>query len=154
MVAQVAAGAESVQRVASWAGVLPDDEFARWSVEPTRSLVARFKEFCPNTPVIGFPKGAGVHLGTYVEGTGIDAVSADQTVPLELMAEIQKLCPVQGNLDPILLMTGGKALAARVKATITAMKNRPHIFNLGHGILPQTPPEHVADLIARVRASH
>ena len=152
--AQIRAGADCVQLFDSWAGSLPDDEFRRWVVEPTRTMVASLKVKHPRVPVIGFPRGAGSKTARYVAETGVDAVGCDTSLPLAMMRhELAPLAAVQGNLDPLLLVAGGAALEARVRDIRQAMAGQRFIFNLGHGIVPQTPPEHVARLVELVRAS-
>ncbi|MCG8494308.1 MAG: uroporphyrinogen decarboxylase [Sneathiellales bacterium] len=142
---QIKAGAEVVQIFDTWAGVLPDEEFARWVTEPTRRIVEAIRREHPGFPIIGFPKGAGGNLMDYVQKTGIDAVSLDTAAPLDWAAtEIQPHVTVQGNLDPILLVTGGQKMVDRIHHILKTFSNGSHIFNLGHGIIPQTPPENVA----------
>jgi uroporphyrinogen decarboxylase len=149
---QVRAGADVLQVFDSWAGSLPDDQFARWVVAPTQRLVASLKERHPAIPIIGFPRAAGARVTTYATNTGVDGVGCDTTVPLTLMADdLSTRVAVQGNLDPLLLLTGGRPLAERVTEILAAMAGKRFIFNLGHGVLPQTPPEHVAALVERVR---
>lgn len=151
---QVNAGAEVLQIFDSWAGSLPDNEFARWVVDPTRALVDALKARHPGVPIIGFPRGAGSSTGEFVTATGVDGVSCDTSMPLCAMRELDELgVAVQGNLDPLLLVAGGDALDRRVDEILAAMKGRRHIFNLGHGIVPETPPENVARLVERVRAA-
>jgi uroporphyrinogen decarboxylase len=150
---QVRAGAEVLQIFDSWAGSLPDTEFARWVLAPTKRLVTRLKERHPSIPIIGFPRGVGVKLASYVAATGIDGVSCDTSIPLALMRdELSARVTVQGNLDPLLLVVGGAALEARATEILAALSSRRFIFNLGHGILPETPPENVAALVDVVRA--
>jgi uroporphyrinogen decarboxylase len=150
---QVDAGADVLQIFDSWAGSLPDEQFRRWVIEPTKRLVAQLKERHPNVPIIGFPRGAGVQAGAYVAETGVDAVSCDTSMPLDFIArELSPKTVVQGHLDPLLLVTGGPALDRRVAEILAALSHRPYIFNLGHGIVPQTPPEHVGRLVDLVRA--
>jgi uroporphyrinogen decarboxylase len=152
LIAQIDHGAEAVQLFDSWAGVLPEDAFERWVVEPTGRLVARLKAERPGIPVIGFPRGAGALYEAYVAGTGVDAVSLDSTVPLKWAAErLGTRVTLQGNLDPVLLLTGGPALDAGIDRILSALRDVPFVFNLGHGILPETPPEHVLRLVERVR---
>jgi uroporphyrinogen decarboxylase len=149
---QIEAGADVVQIFDSWAGSLPDEEFARWVVEPTKAIVARLKERHPSTPVIGFPRGAGRKSAGYVAATGVDGISCDTSMDLQFMAgDLAKTSVVQGNLDPLLLVAGGPALERRVEQILTALADRPFIFNLGHGIVPETPPENVARLVDLVR---
>ena len=149
---QIEAGADVVQIFDSWAGSLPDNEFARWVIDPTRVMVEALKARHPGVPIIGFPRGAGASTAEFVTATGVDGVSCDTSMPLCAMRELAELdVVVQGNLDPLLLVTGGNALDRRVDEILAAMKGRRHIFNLGHGITPPTPPENVARLVERVR---
>jgi uroporphyrinogen decarboxylase len=150
---QVDAGADVLQIFDSWAGSLPDEQFRSWVIEPTKRLVARLKERHPSVPIIGFPRGAGGQAAAYVAETGVDGASCDTSMPLDFIArELSPRTVVQGNLDPLLLVAGGPALDRRVAEILAALAQRPHIFNLGHGIVPQTPPEHVARLVDLVRA--
>ena len=149
---QIEAGADVVKLFDSWAGVLPEDGFARWVIEPTRRIVAALKAVHPETPVIGFPRGAGRLYERYAIETGIDALALDTAVPLATAAVLQRRLPVQGNLDPVLLVTGGDPLRRATAAILDALASGPFVFNLGHGILPTTPPEHVAALAAQIRA--
>jgi uroporphyrinogen decarboxylase len=153
LVNQVRAGARALQIFDSWAGNLPENEFERWCIAPTKRLVERVKAEVPGTPVIGFPRGAGVLAERYVKETGIDAIGCDTSQPLGwIRATLQTLVPVQGNLDPVLLVAGGAALDRRVGAILGELAARPFIFNLGHGILPETPTEHVARLVSLVKS--
>ena len=147
LAAQIEAGAETVQLFDSWAGVLPEPAFARWVIAPTRRIVAAMKSRFPFCPVIGFPRGAGVLYERYVAETGIDAVALDTTVPAGYArARLQPHVAVQGNLDPVLLLAGGESLAAAVGEIRQVLGSGPYVFNLGHGVLPETPPENVAML--------
>lgn len=150
---QVKAGADCLQIFDTWAGSLPDDEFDRWVVAPTRKIREAIHERHPDIPVIGFPRGAGAAVVWYVAETGVDGVGFDTATPPFLMSETfdEDAVVVQGNLDPLLLVAGGPRLNARVDEILDLMAGRRFIFNLGHGIVPQTPPEHVAQLVARVR---
>jgi len=149
---QIESGAETVQIFDSWAGVLADDAFQRWIIEPTTRLVSKVKQRFPDVPVIGFPRGAGVLYEHYIEETGVDAVSLDTTVPLAWAAErLQPKVTVQGNLDPLVLLTGGAALDRRAKEILSTLGGGPFIFNLGHGIIKETPPEHVTRLMNVIR---
>ncbi len=149
---QVEAGAEILQLFDSWAGVLPQDEFRRWVVEPTAKLTAAVKKRHPGVPIIGFPRSAGQLYEDYIANTGIDAVSLDSTVPLDWAArQLQARLPVQGNLDPLLLLAGGAAMERRIGEILAALSGGPFIFNLGHGIIKETPPDHVAQLMETVR---
>lgn len=151
---QVTAGADVLQIFDSWAGCLPDTEFDRWVVAPTRRIVHELKARRPDVPIIGFPRGAGDKIAHFVRETGVDGVSCDTSMSLEAMARLHvgEDVVVQGNLDPLLLVAGGSALEARAHKILEAMHGRPFIFNLGHGIVPQTPPENVARLVELVRA--
>ncbi len=149
---QIKAGAEVVQIFDSWAGSLPDDEFRRWVIEPTRVLVQKLKAAHPQVPVIGFPRGVGPLARDFVRRTGVDAISCDTSLQLSWMRRnLQTQVAVQGNLDPLLLIAGGSAMTRRVRQILKALRGGPHIFNLGHGITPQTPPDHVARLVELVR---
>lgn len=150
---QVESGAEVVQLFDSWAGGLPETLFRAFVIEPTAALVSAFKEACPDVPVIGFPRGAGAMLIEYAEATGVDVVSLDAAVPLEWCSRsLSPTLGIQGNLDNMLLVAGGPELEITTKRILHALSSRRHIFNLGHGVLPETPPEHVARVAACVRA--
>jgi len=152
LISQIDHGAEVIQLFDSWAGVLPEEEFSKWVIEPTAKLVARIKDERPGIPVIGFPRGAGALLLPFVEQTGVDAVSLDTSVPLEWAAKhIQPKVTVQGNLDPVMLIAGGEAMDHAIDHILKTLGKGPFIFNLGHGILPSTPPENVARLADRVK---
>ena len=152
LVAQIRAGADVVQIFDTWAGVLDDDGFERWCVQPTAAIVRAVKANEPDARIIGFPKGIGERLERYVEATGVDGVSIDWTVPLDFARDrLQPRVAVQGNLDPTILAEGGEALEAGVDAILAALGDGRFIFNLGHGILPATPVENVAHLVERVR---
>ena len=151
--AQIAAGADTVQLFDSWSGLLPPPAFRRWCVEPVAAIVRALKERRPEVPVIAFPRGAGTMLAGYAEATGVDAVSLDPTVvPGWAIAHVGGSAALQGNLDPALLVAGGEALAAEAGRILNAFAGAPHVFNLGHGIVPETPPDHVARLSDLVRA--
>jgi uroporphyrinogen decarboxylase len=143
---QIAAGVDAVQLFDSWAGVLPEPEFERWVVVPTTRLVDRLKQAFPAVPVIGFPRGAGQLYEGYVAETGVDAVGIDTVVPLAVARRLQSRVCVQGNLDPAALLVGGAPLADAVRTIRHTLGGGPLVFNLGHGVLPQTPPENVAEL--------
>lgn len=151
--AQIEAGADCVQLFDSWAGILPDAEFRAHVIAPTARIVRGVKRRHASVRMIGFPRGAGPMLDEYVRETGVDAVGLDYTVPLEMGRAVQRRAPVQGNLDPVLLLAGGAAMQARVREIRKAFAGGPYIFNLGHGVLPPTPPEHVAALIGAVRSA-
>jgi len=149
---QIRAGVEAVQLFDSWAGSLAPLQFERWVIEPNARIVEKVKALHPDVPVIGFPKGAGAKLADYARGTGVDAVGVDETVdPHWADRALPEGLPVQGNLDPLALIAGGEAVEQAVDAIRAAFANRPHVMNLGHGILPDTPIDHVEALISYVR---
>ncbi|MFZ2019266.1 MAG: uroporphyrinogen decarboxylase [Methyloceanibacter sp.] len=149
---QVNAGASALQIFDSWAGSLPENEFSRWCIEPTRRIVERLNGSAPDIPIIGFPRGSGPLAVRYANETGVDAIGCDTSLPLGwIKNELQPLLPVQGNLDPLLLVAGGAELDARVKSTLAALGTGPFIFNLGHGIQPDTPIAHVERLLRLVK---
>lgn len=151
LMGQVEAGAEVLQIFDSWAGNLPEPLFESAVIAPTKRLVARLKETAPDIPIIGFPRLAGANLPRYVAETGVDAVSLDSGVPLAWAdGALPDGFPVQGNLDPQLVVAGGPAMRAEASRILQAFAGRPHIFNLGHGFTPDTPPDHVADLTALI----
>ncbi|WP_315765424.1 MULTISPECIES: uroporphyrinogen decarboxylase [unclassified Bradyrhizobium] len=150
---QLEAGAEALQIFDTWAGVLSPRQFARWSIEPTRRIVEGVRKARPHAKIIGFPRGAGALLPDYVATTGVDAVSIDWTAEPNLIRDrVQSKVAVQGNLDPLALITGGAALDQAVDDVLANYAQGRHIFNLGHGILPETPIAHVEQMLARVRA--
>jgi len=152
LLGQLKAGADALQIFDTWAGVLPPSEFARWSIEPTRRIVAGVRKQAPGAKIIGFPRGAGALLLAYVEATGVDAVSIDWAAEPSLIREkVQSKVAVQGNLDPLALIAGGAALDSAVDDVLANYAGGRLIFNLGHGILPETPIAHVDQMIARVR---
>ncbi len=151
---QIEAGADAVQLFDSWAGSLAPAEFERWVVAPTARLVERIRDEHPDVPIIGFPKGAGGKIAAYVRETGVDCVGLDETVdPAWAARELPDSFPVQGNLDPLALVAGGETLDSAVRNILDAFADRPHIFNLGHGILPDTPIENVQRLVALVKGN-
>jgi uroporphyrinogen decarboxylase len=153
LLAQLDAGADVVQIFDTWAGVLPPREFARWSIEPTRRIVEGVRKTAPNAKIIGFPRGAGALLPNYVDATGVDAVSIDWAAEPSLIRDrVQNRVAVQGNLDPLALIAGGTALDAAVDDVLANFAKGRLIFNLGHGIQPETPIAHVEQMIRRVRA--
>jgi len=150
--AQIAAGAEAVQLFDSWAGVLPVDAFQRWVIAPTKRIVAGVKAVHPAVPIIGFPRGAGMLYQSYILETGIDAVSLDTMIPPAwAAANLQPKVAVQGNLDPIRVVAGGAEMIAAADRIVDAFAGGAHVFNLGHGFIPATPPEHVAALSDHLR---
>lgn len=149
---QIDAGAEAVQLFDSWAGSLAPDQFEKWVIAPNAAITAKLKQSHPDTPVIGFPKGAGAKLPAYARETGVDAVGLDETLdPAWVHASLPEGMPVQGNLDPLLVEAGGAALQDRVGTIIRAFEDRPHVFNLGHGIGQFTPIAHVEELLVALR---
>jgi uroporphyrinogen decarboxylase len=153
LVGQLKAGADALQIFDTWAGVLSPREFLRWSVEPTARIVAGVRAEAPDAKIIGFPRGAGALLPTYVGSTAVNAVSIDWAAEPQLIRErVQNKVAVQGNLDPLVLIAGGKALDAAIDDVLSNYAKGRLIFNLGHGILPETPIAHVERMIARVRA--
>ena len=152
LVQQLRSGAEAVQLFDTWAGVLAPEEFERWCVQPAKKIVALLRRDIPEAKIIGFPRGAGTNLLGYVEQVPIDAVGLDWAIDRTFAREqIQSRVPVQGNLDPLALLAGGAALDRAVDLTLEAFAARPFIFNLGHGILPETPIAHVEQMLQRVR---
>ena len=149
---QVLAGAEAVQLFDSWAGSLAPTEFERWVIAPNAAIVEALKARFPKLPVIGFPKGAGETLPAYARETGVHALGLDETIdPLWAAQALPAGLPVQGNLDPLLLISGGAELERQALRILDAFADRPHLFNLGHGIGQTTPIEHVGQLLALVR---
>ena len=149
---QIEAGAEAVQLFDSWAGSLAPDQFERWVIAPNARIISALRTRHPDTPVIGFPKGAGEKLPAYARETGVQAVGVDETLdPAWVARELPADMPVQGNLDPLLLLAGSDDLEARITAILTAFADRPHVFNLGHGIDRRTPIAHVERLVEAVR---
>ncbi|MDF1610501.1 uroporphyrinogen decarboxylase [Hoeflea sp. YIM 152468] len=153
LIAQIDAGADAVQIFDSWAGVLSERDFTRYSIEPVKYMVDRIKRERPGVPVISFAKGAGALLETYRAATGIDCVGLDWTVPSGLARKIQQGGAVQGNLDPLRMVAGGAALDEGIDEVLETLGAGPLIFNLGHGITPQADPENVTRLIQRVRSA-
>ncbi len=150
--AQIAAGAEAVQIFDSWAGALPAGAFDRWSIAPTVEIVRGLREARPDVPVIGFPRGCGLRAVEYAERTAVSAVSIDSAMPAGWAQDrLQPRWTVQGNLDPVLLVAGGRAMTDEVMRLKGALGGGPWVFNLGHGVTPDTPPDHVAELVALVR---
>ena len=153
LIGQLKAGADVLQIFDTWAGVLPPREFQRWSVEPTKRIVEGVRKHAPGAKIIGFPRGAGALLPGYVEATGVDAVSIDWAAEPSLIRDkVQNLVAVQGNLDPLVLIAGGAALDRAIDDVLSNYAGGRLIFNLGHGILPETPIAHVEQMLKRVRA--
>jgi len=153
-VSQLDAGVDAVQIFDSWAGILPPQEFRRWAMDPVSRIVALVRTSHPGARIIGFPRGAGSLYESFARDVAVDAVGLDWTVdPGYARSAVQSRKPIQGNLDPLCLVAGGEALDAAVDAIIGTLGNGPLIFNLGHGIVPQTPIEHVERMLARIRGS-
>ncbi|MER8950746.1 uroporphyrinogen decarboxylase [Mesorhizobium sp. M0185] len=153
LIRQIEAGADVVQIFDSWSGVLDQASFELFCVEPVASIVRQVKAAHPNVPIIGFPKGAGDHYRSYRQKTGVTGLGLDWTVPLSTAKELQRDGAVQGNLDPLRLVAGGKALDDGVGAILKALGDGPLIFNLGHGITPETPLAHVERMVKLVRSA-
>lgn len=149
---QVEAGAEVLQIFDSWAGILSEGEFEKWSIRPAARIVSAVKAKHRDIPIIGFPRGAGVLYERYVTETGVDAVSLDSTMPLDWAAShLQDKVALQGNLDSLMLLVGGEAMERESRRILERLGTGPFVFNLGHGIIKETPPENVARLVEIVR---
>ena len=154
LAAQLKAGVDVVQIFDTWAGGLPADDFERWSVQPTKQIIAKLRDKVPDARVIGFPRGAGEKIPRYVAETGVNAVSLETSIDRDFARrEIQSRVPVQGNLNPETLRAGGEVLDREIDAVLEAFSPGPFIFNLGHGILPDTPIANVERMLKRVRGS-
>jgi uroporphyrinogen decarboxylase len=151
LIAQIDAGADAVQIFDSWAGVLGEKEFEAFAVKPVARMIEVVRRERPGAKIIAFAKGAGYNLKTYRQKTGADAIGLDWSVPLSFAVELQKDGPVQGNLDPMRMVSGGKSLDDGIDAILQSLGNGPLIFNLGHGITPEANPDHVTQLVRRVR---
>jgi uroporphyrinogen decarboxylase len=151
---QADAGADALMLFESWAEGLPEDAFDRWVIGPTAKLVQRVRALGVKQPIIGFPRGAGMLVLDYAERTGVNAVGLDTAIPLKrINAALPKGMPVQGNLDPMRLVAGGRGMEDRVREIIASLKGRPHIFNLGHGVTPEVPIANVEAVLKAIRAS-
>jgi uroporphyrinogen decarboxylase len=153
LIRQIEAGADVVQIFDSWSGVLDDASFDLFCVEPVAEIVRQVRAVYRDVPIIGFPKGAGARYQTYREKTGVTGLGIDWTVPLMAAKDLQRSGAVQGNLDPLRLVAGGKALSDGVEAILKSLGNGPLIFNLGHGITPETPIAHVEAMVKMVRSA-
>jgi uroporphyrinogen decarboxylase len=151
LIGQVKAGCNLVQLFDSWAGILSGVEYDEFVIKPTSIIVSKIKEQFPHIPIIGFPRGSGFLYEKYIQYTGIDAIGVDQFVPVGLMQKWQKKIVVQGNLDPVILLTDKNIIAEKVDNILSNMSGSNFIFNLGHGILPNTPIENVEFLVNHVR---
>jgi len=151
---QIQAGADALQLFDSWAGSLAPAQFEQWVIAPTARLVEAIRRKYPAVPVIGFPKGAGGKLRAYAAETGVTALGLDETVdPVWAIEQLPESLPLQGNLDPLALVAGGEPLRIAVERILDAFAGRPHIFNLGHGILQDTPIAHVEELLSQVKGT-
>jgi uroporphyrinogen decarboxylase len=152
LAAQIDAGADVVQLFDSWAGVLPEPEFARWCEAPATRIAGMLKERYPEVPIIAFPRGAGVMYRRYVIAVPVDAVSLDSGIPLAWAREAMPGVCLQGNLDPAALLAGGEVACREARRIVGALGDRPFVFNLGHGVLPQTDPDAVGALVEYVKS--
>ena len=154
LIHQLGAGADAVQLFDSWATGLPPEEFSRWVVEPTKRIVANIRTADPHARIIGFPRGATLKgYEHYMRETGVDGLSLGTAVPIDWAVDtLGTKVALQGNLDPLALVAGGSALAGGVERILDATREVPFIFNLGHGVLPETPIEHVEELVRLVRS--
>ena len=151
LVAQIRAGADAVQIFDSWASVLDEDQFQKWCLDPVARIVTKVRKEIPDAKIIGFPKGVGAFYEDYRQSTGVDMIGIDWAMPMAFAKKLQQEGPVQGNLDPKRLIAGGSALDEGVDKILEALGDGPLVFNLGHGITPETPIAHVEQMIARVR---
>jgi len=155
LVAQLRAGVDAVQIFDTWAGVLPAEQFEQWCIAPVKRIVDGVRRQMAGAKIIGFPRGAGTMLERFIDEVAVDAVGLDWTVDLDFARRrLQSKRPVQGNLDPQVLRAGGPALDRAIDLVLAALATGPFIFNLGHGILPDTPIKNVERMIARVRGEH
>src|SRR5581483_5192789 len=146
-------GADAVQIFDTWAGVLPPEQFARWCIAPVKRLIENVRREIPGAKIIGFPRGANASLPAFVDRTGVDAVSIDwMAEPSFVREHVQSRVAVQGNLDPLVLLAGGRALDRAIDDVLKNFSAGPFIFNLGHGILPATPVAHVEQTLKRIRS--
>ena len=149
---QVDAGADAVMLFESWADGLPDTVFQQIVCQPNAALIARLRDLGVTVPIIGFPRGAGTVLGNFVSSVPVNGVGLDTSISPDFVNQtVPTNIAVQGHLDPLLLIAGGEALDQRVRDILTAYKHRPHIFNLGHGVRPETPIAHVQRVVDLVR---
>jgi uroporphyrinogen decarboxylase len=154
LVRQLRAGAQAVQIFDSWSGVLPVAEFERWCLAPVRAMVEKVRAAEPNARIIAFPRGGTSHLHQFAEMPGLRGIGLDTNVdPDWAVASLPASVTLQGNLDPIAILTGGRGLDEAADRILGAFQGRSHIFNLGHGILPETPIAHVEQLLRRVRGA-
>lgn len=148
---QAEAGAEALQIFDSWAGVLDEASYQCWVIEPAQKISSALKRKYPEIPLIGFPRGSGLLYERYASESGVDALGLDSQVPFSFAKKIQQRMPVQGNLDPVCLLTGGRMLEDSATRILDALAHGPFVFNLGHGVIKETPPAHVAELAKIIR---
>jgi len=153
LVAQLKAGADAVQIFDSWASVLDEDQFQKWCVDPVKKIVSLVRKEIPDARIIGFPKGIGAFYDGYAKSTGVNMLGLDWTIPFSFARDLQKQTPVQGNLDPKRLIAGGRALDEGVDRILENLAGGPLVFNLGHGITPETNISHVHQMVNRVRGT-
>lgn len=154
LIAQLRAGADVVKIFDSWAGVLDEEGFRRFAIEPVRTIVAAVRAAVPGAPIIAFPKGAGARLQEFAAATEVDCIAVDWTTPMATARSLMDTkAALQGNLDPLRLVAGGAALDEGTDRILAAMRGHPHVFNLGHGVTPDTPIAHMEALVSRVRGS-
>lgn len=152
LIKQIEAGAEAVQIFDSWAGALDAQSFKRWVVKPTQQIVELVRAAHPHVPIIGFPKGAGQAYLNYAQSTGVSALGLDSSIATDWAAKtLQPVLPVQGNLDPAYLLAGGDEMILAAEQIMGDLKDGPYVFNLGHGVNKETPPEHVEKLVNFVK---
>ncbi|WP_147093828.1 uroporphyrinogen decarboxylase [Swaminathania salitolerans] len=152
LIGQIDAGADAVMLFDSWSGILPPSQFRRHVIAPTREIVAGIRAARPGTRIIGFPRLAGLMAIEYAEATGVDALACDTSVDMAALAKrVPDTLALQGNLDPVILRAGGQALTDEVRRIRNPLRGRPHVFNLGHGVMPDTSPDHVGQLVDAVR---
>lgn len=153
LVGQIDAGVDAIQIFDSWAGVVPSDQFKRFVILPTKKIISNVRKLKPDIKFIGFPKGIGPEISEYISETGIDCVSIDSTLSPNYAATfLQDKCTIQGNLDPVVLLIGGKTMIQAADQIMKTLGHGPFIFNLGHGVMPQTPPENIELLAKHIRS--
>jgi uroporphyrinogen decarboxylase len=152
LIRQFQAGVDAVQIFDTWAGVLPAEELRRWCIEPMQRLIGKLRSEIPTAKIIAFPRGIGAGICRFISNVAVDAVGLDWTMDLDFAREHVPLrVALQGNLDPLVLLVGGNALDRSIDGILDVLSGRPFIFNLGHGVLPQTPIAHVEQMLARIR---
>lgn len=151
LINQIKSGANIIKIFDSWAGILPEEEFKKFVIEPTKKIIKSIKGVFPDIPIITFPKGAGLLYEKFLEEVPTDIIAIDPLIPLEKMKRWSNKVIVQGNLDPVILLTNKKIIKEKVHKILLVMENKNFIFNLGHGILPETPPENVEFLVECIR---